>query len=341
MNVRKHVPALLDNLIWLLLLGVIVLFSFVSKAFLSPFNLINLFVHAAVLGLLVIGESFTLITGNFDLSIESTLGFCGMLGAWLVTPMGPPENGSGLLMYPPLAVVIILAIGVLIGWINGTLITRMRMNNFIVTLAMLIAVRGLMLLVPEGNTVYHTPPLFNVLGHNYVGPIPVPVIVVIVAFIIAHIVLQYTPFGRNLYAIGGNRDAALASGVDPDKRVRQVYIIAGGLAALAGWMLAGRLRSVIPNMGEGMVFEVFAAAVIGGISLQGGRGTMLGAFGGVLLLSAIDAGLNLMKVSEFWVGTIRGLIILIAMLIDAQKVRYMAPVAEKAGMAMVSTSTGD
>jgi ribose/xylose/arabinose/galactoside ABC-type transport system permease subunit len=194
---------------------------------------------------------------------------------------------------------------------------------------MLIALRGLMLVVPEGNTVYRTPDLFNVLGHNKIGPIPVPVIIVILAFIVAHVVLQYTPFGRKLYATGGNRQAALASGVNPDKRTRQVYIIAGGLAALAGWMLAGRLRSVIPNLGEGMVFEVFAAAVIGGISLQGGRGTMIGAFGGVLLLSAIGAGLNLMDVSEFWIGTIRGLIILIAMVIDAQKVRYSAPAAAK------------
>ena len=221
------------------------------------------------------------------------------------------------------------------------LITRLKMNNFIVTRAMLIALHGLMLVVPDGNTVYHTPPLFNVIGHNKIGPIPIPVIVVIVGFAIAHVVLQFTRFGRNLYAVGGNRDAALASGVNPGKRIRQVYIIAGGLAAFAGWMLAGRLRSVIPNLGEGMVFEVMAAAVIGGISLQGGRGTMLGAFGGVLLLSAIDAGLNLMVVSEFWIGTIRGLIILIAMLVDAQKVRYTAPAAAAtAESAPASASAG-
>ena len=340
MDLRRYVPALLDNLIWLLLLGVIIFFSLVSDAFFTPFNLVNLFVHAAVLGILVIGESFTLITGNFDLSIESTLGFCAMLGAWLVTPMGPPENGSGLMMHPLVAATIILVLGLFFGWVNGTLITRLKMNNFIVTLAMLIALRGLMLVVPDGNTVYHTPPLFNVIGHNKIGPIPIPVIVVIVGFAIAHVVLQFTRFGRNLYAVGGNRDAALASGVNPGKRIRQVYIIAGGLAAFAGWMLAGRLRSVIPNLGEGMVFEVMAAAVIGGISLQGGRGTMLGAFGGVLLLSAIDAGLNLMEVSEFWIGTIRGLIILIAMLVDAQKVRYTAPAAATAESAPASASAG-
>jgi ribose/xylose/arabinose/galactoside ABC-type transport system permease subunit len=241
--------------------------------------------------------------------------------------MGPPENGSGLMMNPLLAIAIILVLGPVIGWINGTLITRGKMNNFVVTLSMLIALRGLMLLVPQGNTIYRTPPLYNILGATKVGPIPLPVIVVLVTFAIGYVVLKYTPFGRDLYAVGGNRDAALASGVDPDKRIRQVYIIAGFLAAVAGWMLTGRLRSVIPNLGEGMVFEVMAAAVIGGISLQGGRGTMLGAFGGVLLLSTIGTGLNLMDVSEFWIGTVRGVIILVAMLIDAQKVRYAAPAA--------------
>lgn len=339
MNLKRHVPAILDNLIWVLLLVVSIFFSFTSEGFFTPINLLNLFVHAAVLGILVVGESFTLVTGNFDLSVESTLGFCAMLGAWLVTPMGPPENGSGLMMHPFISVAIILVVGLFIGWLNGTLITRLRMNNFIVTLAMLITLRGLMLLVPEGNTVYRTPPLFNILGHNKIGPIPVPVIAVIIVFAVAHIVLQYTRFGRELYAVGGNRDAAEASGVDADKRVRQVYMISGVLAALGGWMLAGRLRSVIPNLGEGMVFEVMAAAVIGGISLQGGYGTMVGAFGGVLLLSAIGAGLNLMDVSEFWIGTVRGLVILLAMLIDAQKARYTAPAAEASGESVAAPAS--
>jgi ribose/xylose/arabinose/galactoside ABC-type transport system permease subunit len=198
-----------------------------------------------------------------------------------------------------------------------------------------------MLLVPRGNTIYHTPPLYNVLGATKVGPLPLPVIVVLIAFAIAHVVLSYTPFGRNLYAVGGNKEAARASGVDPDKRIRQVYIVAGLLAAIGGWMLAGRLRSVIPNLGEGMVFEVFAAAVIGGVSLNGGRGTMLGAFGGVLLLSTIGTGLNLMDVSELWLMPIRGVIILIAMFIDAQKVRYSAPVLASATSTPAAAAAGD
>jgi ribose/xylose/arabinose/galactoside ABC-type transport system permease subunit len=141
-------------------------------------------------------------------------------------------------------------------------------------------------------------------------------------FLIAYIVLKYRPFGRELYAIGGNRAAALASGIDADKRVRQAYMVSGFLAAFAGWMLAGRISSVQSDLGEGYIFNVMAAAVIGGISLQGGRGSIVGALGGVLLLSVIDRGLNLMQVSVFRVQSIQGFVILLAMFIDAQKVRF-------------------
>ena len=340
MNLRKYIPILLNNLIWVLLLGVVVLFSILTNRFLTPINISNIFVHAAVLGIMVVGQSFTLVTGNFDLSMESTLGLCALLGAWLILPAGAPTFGGGVMLHPLVAPVIMLAFGLAIGWLNGTLITRLKMNNFIVTLAMLIILRGIVLVVAEGNTLTKLPPMFKALGHDKLGPVPISVIVLILAFIIAHIVMQYRPFGRSLYAVGGNRQAALASGIDPDKRIRQVYLISGVLAAFAGWMMAGRLGVVVENLGEGMIFEVFAAAVIGGISLQGGRGTLLGAFGGVLLLAAIDSGLNLMRVSSFWIETVRGLVILVAMLIDAQKVRYTAPTVTAARVASATPTPG-
>jgi ribose/xylose/arabinose/galactoside ABC-type transport system permease subunit len=329
MNLRRYVAVLLDNLIWILLLGVVVLFSLLTDRFLTTTNIFNILIHAAVLGIAVIGLSFTLLTGNFDLSIESTIGFTALIGAWLVAPAGGIANGSGLNVNPFLAAAIMLLIGLGIGWVNGFLITRAKMNNFIVTLAVLIILRGVMLGFTQGQTVAQLPVGFKALGHDKVGPVPVSIIVLILAFVVAHIVTTYRRFGRDLYAVGGNQSAALAAGIDPDKRVRHVYLISGALAAFAGWMLAGRLGVVVAGLGEGMIFEVFAAAVIGGISLQGGRGTIIGAFGGVLLLSAIDSGLNLMRVSSFWIQTVRGLVILIAMFIDAQKVRYkvQAPVA--------------
>lgn len=325
MSQRNYVPLIIENLIWFILMGILIVFSLITERFLTPINLINILVHASVLGIMVVGQTFTLITGNFDLSMESTLGLAAMIGVWLIVPAGAPSWGSGWQVHPLLAIPVMLLLGVAIGWMNGALITYGKMNNFVVTLAMLIILRGAVLITTNGQTVSGAPLLFNWLGSANVGPLPVPVVILIVTFAAAHVVMRYHPFGRELYAVGGNRLAALASGIDPDKRVRQVYMLSGALAAFSGLILAGQVQAVPENLGENMIFEVFAAAVIGGVSLQGGRGSMIGAFGGVLLLSAIDSGLNLMRVSDFWIESIRGMVILIAMFIDAQKVRYRAP----------------
>jgi simple sugar transport system permease protein len=198
--------------------------------------------------------------------------------------------------------------------------------------------RGAMLRFTEGNAVnglnYPPADVFYWLGHEtafalpWLGKIPVAVVAMLLLFLAGYVVLEHRPFGRELYAIGGNRPAAIASGIDADRRIRQVYVLSGFLAALAGWMLAGRVASVQVDLGNGYIFQVMAAAVIGGVSLQGGRGSMIGALGGVLLLSTIDRGLNLMQVSVFWIKLIQGLIILIAIFIDAQKVRFRAPVIQ-------------
>lgn len=331
---RRYVPAVLDNLIWFILIGVIIFFASQSDKFLTPVTFRNILTAAAVLGILVVGQTFVLITGNFDLSAESTLGLAAMIGLWLIVPAGTPTWGAGWGWSPYLSIATILVGGAGIGWLIGALITYGRMNNFIVTLAMLIILRGAMLRATEGQTVFKGDSpggeTFAVLGHEalftapWLGKVPISVAVMLAIYVVAYLILQHRPFGRELYAIGGNRAAARASGIDPDQRIRQVYVIAGLLAALAGWMLAGRVGSVQADLGEGYIFDVFAAAVIGGISLQGGRGSIVGALGGVLLLSSINAGLNLMRVSVFWTESIQGMVILVAMFIDAQKVRFRA-----------------
>lgn len=330
MNMDRVFSLLLRNLIWILLAAVIVFFSLTTSSFLTVPNFINILFNASVLGILVIGQTFTLLTGNFDLSLESTLGLCGLLGIWLITAAGTPYYGSGLMLSVWLAVPLLLAVGALIGLINGWLITAMKMNNFVVTLAMLIIVRGVTLVLNNGQTAYSISETYNWIGLGKMGLLPVPVVLMALFFWGAHVVIAYTPFGRELYAVGANRNAALASGVRPDRRILQVYVISGLLAAFAGWMLSARLTNAMSSMGEGMIFEVFAAAVIGGVSLKGGQGTVLGALGGVLLLATINAGLNLMNVSVYWIQTIRGAIILVAMLIDAQKIRYVAPAVHAA-----------
>ena len=309
----------------MLLLTTVVAFSLLTDRFLSVNNVTNVLVHSAVLGIMVIGQSFTLITGNFDLSAESTIGLTAVVGAFLLTAAGEPANGSGLMLNPVLTVLAMLGLGLVIGAVNGLLITRMKMNNFVVTLSMMIIVRGLAFLLTQGKTVTQLPASFKVLGHGSLGPVPLSVVVVLVAFLVASVITRSTRFGRDLYAVGGNRDAALASGIDPGRRIVHVYLISGALAAFAAWIELGRLGVGATRIGEGMIFEVQAAAVIGGISLFGGRGTMIGALGGVLLLSSINSGLNLMRVSGFAIDMVRGIVILAAMLLDAQKVRYHQP----------------
>jgi ribose/xylose/arabinose/galactoside ABC-type transport system permease subunit len=344
----RHIPTILDHLIWLILVAVFVFFMLQSPHFLTSTNISNILSAAAVLGILVVGQTFVLITGNFDLSTESTLGLAALMGIWLIVPALAPYWGGGLGVHPLLSIAIILTMGALVGYVIGLLITYGKMNNFIVTLAMLLILRGLMLAFTQGNATngmgFEPAETYYWLGHQVAFEIPgvvkVPIAVVCAAlvFIVGHVVLNHRRFGRELYAIGGNRQAAIASGIDADKRVRQVYTISGFLAALAGWMLAGRVASIQVNLGEGYIFTVFAASVIGGISLQGGRGTMLGALGGVLLLSTIDRGLNLMKVSVFWIKVVQGLIIMIAMFIDAQRVRYRASSEEETKLHATATA---
>lgn len=348
MQLDRIIPPLLDNLIWFILVAVFVFFMLQSEHFFTSTNISNILSAAAVLGVLVVGQTFVLITGNFDLSSESTLGLAALFGIWLIVPAMAPNWGGGVLLNPYLATAIILAMGAAIGYAIGVLITLGKMNNFIVTLAMLLILRGLMLAFTEGNATsglnYPPAEIFYWLGHKVAFEIPgivkisIAVVAAAIVFAAGHVILNHRRFGRELYAIGGNRQAAIASGIDADLRIRQVYMISGALAAFGGWMLAGRVASIQVNLGEGYIFTVMAAAVIGGISLQGGRGTMLGALGGVLLLSTIDRGLNLMRVSVFWIKVIQGLIIMLAMFVDAQRVRYHAPSATKAGPSDANTT---
>jgi len=322
LNKTKITLVLLENLIWILLLISILFFSSMTPRYFTQLNFTNILIHSAVLGVMVVGQSFTMITGNFDLSAESVLGLTAIIGAWLITPADAPFFGSGWMLSPILGLAAMFAVGLMIGWVNGFLITRLKMNNFIVTLAMLIILRGMVLVWNEGESITGMPTSFLVLGGGSLGSIPVSVLVMIALFIVAFVVTNFTRFGRDMFAVGGNRDAALASGINPDKIIRQVYLISGFLAAFAAWMQLGRIGVAVESLGEGMIFEIQAAAVIGGISLFGGRGNLIGALGGVLLLASINSGLNLMRVSGFMIDAVRGVIILLAMLIDAQKIRY-------------------
>ena len=317
---------LLDNFIWIIIAGVYLYFaSNIGGKFITPSNQVNILSHAAVLGVLAIGQTIVLLTGNFDLSAEGTLSLTTIFAMWLMVEPRTDAGGaqaSGWLVNPLIVIPVVLIIGALIGWLIGTLITRLKMNNFIVTLAMQLVLRGIAMLISGGQIMTGSPALYNWLGGTRIKGFPVAVGVMLLMFFTVNYLLNQSKFGRELRAVGANRDAAQASGFDAKKTITRAYILSGFLAAFAGWMLLGRLETSISTLGQGMTLETVAASVIGGVSLKGGLGSVGGAFAGVMLLSIIDNGLNLMEVDPFWVQGIRGMIILLALLIEAQKFRY-------------------
>ncbi|MFJ9742328.1 ABC transporter permease [Streptomyces sp. NPDC101166] len=286
----------------------------VNPVFLQTDNLINVLQTMSEMALLVLAQTMILIVKKMDLSLESTMGLAPGVAAWLVVPVGA-GHGLGLLS-GAWAVPVTLAVGALVGVLNALLIIRFGLNGFIVTLGMLIVLRGVLTGVSGGQTFFQLPESMLYLGTAQWFGMPASIWICLALFAVAIVVLGWTSFGRSLYAIGGNVDAAKAAGIRTD-RVLWIVIVTGSvLAALAGLMLSGRLASVASAQGNGYIFTVFAAAVIGGISLNGGKGTMFGAFSGILLLFMIQNVLTLAGVPAQWIGALNGLIILFALMIS-------------------------
>jgi simple sugar transport system permease protein len=281
-----------------------------NEAFLLPENLITILQQSSILALLVLAESLVLISGKFDLSLESTVGLAPMIGGWLITTAA--IGGSGFMLNPFVAIAVTLLIGVFIGVINGFLIVQLRLNAFIVTLSMLILLRGITLGMTSGKTLYDLPVEFAYLGSaNWFG-VPVSIWICGALFAAGWFFMRYHRYGRAIYAIGGNAEAARAAGIRVERVTWVVFIVASLLAALAGLMLSGRLGAVTAQQGSNLIFTTFAAAVIGGISLDGGKGSLIGALTGVLLLGIVTNILTLSQIASFWIDATFGAIILIA-----------------------------
>jgi simple sugar transport system permease protein len=286
----------------------------VNPVFLHTDNLINVLQTMSEIAILVLAETLVLIAGRMDLSLESTFGLAPGIAAWLTVAPGV-THGLGVLP-GAWAVPVTLAVGALIGLFNGLLIVRFRLNGFIVTLGMLIVIRGLLTGVSGGRTFFGLPASMLYLSNtNWLG-LPASIWVCLFAFALAIVVLGFTRPGRALYAVGGNVDAARAAGIRTDRVLWLTLTVASVLAALAGLLLSGRLASVAAAQGSGDIFTVFAAAVIGGVSLNGGKGSMFGAFTGVLLLFMIQNVLTLGGVPAQWISALNGAIILIALVVS-------------------------
>jgi simple sugar transport system permease protein len=300
--------ALLPALVVLIAIG-----SFVSPAFLTQVNFTTILTSSAALALVVLAEALVIITGKFDLSLESTAGFAPAIGAMVVLPVA--NNGFGLELPTALGLLLVLAVGAMIGFVNGFMVVRLKLNAFIVTLAMLIILRGMLVGATTGRTLFDLPDAFYALMIVTFLGLPLAVWLAAAAFVVAGLMLRYHRLGRALYAIGGNPEAARTAGIRVERVTWGVYVLASLLAAIGGLVITGYVGAISANQGNGMIFTVFAAAVIGGISLDGGKGTMFGALTGVLLLGVVQNLLTLAQVPSFWIQAIYGAIILGSLMI--------------------------
>jgi simple sugar transport system permease protein len=316
---RRRAPALArlrDVALVPAILVVAVVGWIVSPVFLSSDNLINVLQSMSEIAIVVLAETIVLITGKMDLSLESTFGLAPGIAAWLIVDPAI-THGLGLHAMPAgLAVPIVLAVGALVGAFNGLLIVRFGLNGFVVTLGMLIVLRGLLTGISGGKTFFALPASMTYLGSAVWLGVPASVWISLLLFAAGIVVLGYTRAGRALYAIGGNVDAARAAGIRTDRILWLTLVVAGALAALAGLLISGRLAAVPAAQGDGAIFQVFAAAVIGGVSLNGGKGTLFGAFTGVLLLFMIINVLTLAGVPAQWTNFLNGAVILVALVVS-------------------------
>lgn len=309
-------PFLLDHLVWGILAAIILVCSLTIEHFFQIGIFINIAQHATFVGLLAVGLSFCIIAGHMDLSIESVMAFAAMLAAWLTATRG---STLGFQLNTWLVLLIVLGFGALVGLVNAFLIVRLQINAFIVTLAMYIALRGLGLILTGGRAMYGLPDDMRFVAANDLLGLPLLIWVLVTTYLGFGLILRRSRFGRYVYLVGGNPVAPFRAGINVPKVLFQVFVLSGILAAFAGWLLAARTNGATPNLGVGMLFEAFAAVVIGGVSLRGGVGALSGVFAGVLLLSTIDTAINVMGLDASYMQVIRGALMLLAVLLDSAK----------------------
>jgi erythritol transport system permease protein len=318
------VRILLEGRAFFALILIVVAFSFLSPNYFRVANFLTMANHVAIYGLLSIGMLLVILNGGIDLSVGSVLALCGVVAGALM--QGVRLDWAGVILYPPVwAVVVITCVfGAFVGAINGILIAWLKVPAFVATLGTLYVARGVALLMTNGltyNNLGGKPELGNTgfgwLGFNRIGGIPIGVIVLAVAAILCHLLLTRTAFGRWLYASGGNERAAELSGV-PTKGVKiAVYVLSGIAAAVAGLVLSSQLTSAGPTAGTTYELTAIAAVVIGGASLNGGRGTVGGTMLGAFVIGFLSDGLVIVGVSAYWQTVFTGAVIVLAVLLNS------------------------
>jgi len=294
-----------SGLILLILVGVI--FSLLSDRFLTFSNLSNIFLQTSVVAVATIGMTLTMLMAGIDLSVGSIAAFSGAIVAGLMT-------NNGLAM--PAAITLGIFVGAGLGAVNGVLTVHGKLPPFVATLAMLGVARGLTLVYTQGRPISGLDLSFTFLGSGYLGPVPMPVVIWLIILLVVLLVLRYTKFGLYIYAIGGNQETARLAGIPTKMIMILVYAISGGLASITGILLTARLWSAQPQMAAGMELDAIAASVIGGVSLFGGVGSVVGACMGALIVGMLGNGLNLLRIPSYYQQVIKGVVFVVAVILD-------------------------
>lgn len=283
--------------------------SFASPYFLTAGNINNLMKQVSIVAILAAGQAMVIITAGIDLSVASVLALSAVTIGWLIQAGVDPiiATCGGLLM------------GTLCGFVNGIIITRGKIAPFIVTLGMLGIARGLALVITEGVSFQILEPFFLFIGNSKFLGLPIPIYFVFVTYLVVHVVMHFRVFGDQLYAIGGEERVARLQGINVDRQKLKVYTISGFLAALAAVVMVGRLAATPPSVAQGVELQAIAAVIIGGVSFTGGRGIVLTALVGALIMAMITNGLNILGISSFWQQVLIGVVIIAAVWLDNLK----------------------
>lgn len=296
--------------ITLIFVALVITLSILSPNFLNPMNILNVIRQISIIAIVGFGVTMVIITTGIDLSSGSVIALVSVVAASFAHP------GEYPLVIPLFAG---LLVGGIAGLINGTLVAKGKIPAFIATLGMMTAARGIALIYSGGRPVTNLSKPFSFIGRGYILGIPFPIYVLLVVAIISHILLKHTKFGKYVYAIGGNEQAARISGINVDKYKILIYSYAGLMSAAAGILLTARLSAGQPTSGVGYELDAIAASVIGGTSLSGGIGTIPGTVIGALIMGTLNNGLDLLHVSAYWQQVIKGLIIVGAVLMDRKR----------------------
>jgi len=310
----RKLQGALAHVVWFWLAGLIVVFALLNPFFFSVPNLQNILVQATVLGLLGLAQSLILLVGEIDLSIAAITGISSAIGALAIQSLGLPV---------PLGILLGIGIATAIGFINGVCVTKLRMVSLIESLGMMITLQGGLLAITRGNTITDLPDSYFWIGQATVDGWPLMPLVLLFAFIAMGFMLRRTILGRSLYATGGNAAAALVAGIRTQRIKVIAFTLSGFICGIAGWLLAAWQMAITSNQGEGFLLYAIAAPIIGGVSVFGGRGGTLGILGGVFLLTVIHVGLAIVYVPSFYVTMIGGLLIFVAVAVDALRVNIL------------------